>query len=82
MNNISISTDAEDEGRIYYQDVRGSKVIRVLGDKVNPHNRLKKYRLCGFAICLLIKKNGQGFPDFPGYSDFLKSWKTWKTRKT
>ena len=50
MNNISISADTEDEGKIYSQDVRGSKVIRLLGDKENPHNRLKKYRLCGFLV--------------------------------
>ena len=43
-------TDAEAEGKIYTQDVRGSKVIRLLGNKENPHNRLKKYRLCGFDI--------------------------------
>ena len=47
---LRTATDAEDEGRIYSQDVRGSKVIRLLGDKVNPHNRLKKYRLCGFLV--------------------------------
>lgn len=44
------STDTEDEGRKFSQDVRGSKVIRLLGNKANPHNRLKKYRLCGFNI--------------------------------
>ena len=45
-----LSTDAEDEGRKFSQNVRGSKVIRLLGNKANPHNRLKKYRLCGFVI--------------------------------
>ena len=43
-------TDAEDEGRKFSQDVRGIEVMRSLGDKEKPHNRLKKYRLCGFDI--------------------------------
>ena len=50
MNNISISADTEDEGKIYSQDVRGSKAIRLLGDKENPHNRMKNNRLCGFVF--------------------------------
>ena len=32
------------------QKVRGSKAIRLLGDKVNPHNQMKKNWLCGFVV--------------------------------
>ena len=38
---FTTSTDTEDEGRKFSQDVRGMEVMRLLGDKVNPHNRLK-----------------------------------------
>lgn len=32
------------------QKVRGVEVIRLLGDKENPHNRMKNNRLCGFVV--------------------------------
>ena len=32
------------------QVVRGVEVIRLLGDKWNPHNRMKKNRLCGLVV--------------------------------
>ena len=38
------------------QEVRKSEVIRLLGNKANPHNRKKKNRLCGFIIYADIKK--------------------------
>ena len=32
------------------QEVRRMEVMRLLGDKVNPHNRMKKNWLCGFVV--------------------------------
>ena len=32
------------------QKVRRIDVIRLLGDKENPHNRMKKNRLCGLVV--------------------------------
>ena len=32
------------------QEVRGMEVIRLLGDKVNPYNRMKKNWLCGLVV--------------------------------
>ena len=32
------------------QKVRGMEVIRLLGDKANPYNRMKKNRLCGLVV--------------------------------
>ena len=34
------------------QKVRGIEVTRLLGDKVNPYNRMKKNWLCGFVFDL------------------------------
>ena len=31
------------------QEVRRMEVIRLLGDKAYPHNRVKKNRLCGYV---------------------------------
>ena len=33
------------------QEVRRMEVMRLLGDKVNPYNRMKKNWLCGFVVC-------------------------------
>ena len=35
--------------------VRRMEVIRLLGDKANLHNRVKKNRLCGFIVYDNIK---------------------------
>ena len=32
------------------QEVRGIEVMRLLGDKVNLHNRMKKNWLCRFVV--------------------------------
>ena len=48
------------------REVRGVEVIRLLGDKVNPHNRMKQNRLCGFVVCVEKKKQRQ-FLGFLGY---------------
>ena len=64
------------------QEVRKSEVIRLLGNKANPHNRKKKNRLCGFIIYADIKNTSLGFPIYTGFTGFGKSWKTRKTRKT
>ena len=61
--------------------VRRMEVIRLVGDRANPHNRMKKNRLCGFVVaknknCVL------GFPCFLGFLGYLKSRKTRKTWKT
>ena len=32
------------------QEVRGIEVMRLLGDKVNPYNRMKKNWLCGIVV--------------------------------
>ena len=32
------------------QEVRGMEVMRLLGDKENPHNRVKNNRLCGLFL--------------------------------
>ena len=37
------------------KEVRGIEVMRLLGDKVNPHNRMKKNRLCGLSFIDNIK---------------------------
>ena len=34
------------------KEVRGSEVLRLLGNKANPHNRMKKNRLCGLMFVL------------------------------
>jgi hypothetical protein len=36
--------------RMCPQEVRGIEVMRLLGDKVNPYNRMKKNWLCGFIV--------------------------------
>ena len=41
------------------QKVRRIDVIRLLGDKENPHNRMKKNRLYRFVICVEKKKQRQ-----------------------
>ena len=38
------------------QEVRGMEVMRLLGDKVNPYNRMKKNWLCGFVVWMEKKK--------------------------
>ena len=32
------------------QEVRRMEVIRLVGDRANPHNRMKKNRLCGLVF--------------------------------
>ena len=52
--------------RICPRKVRGMEVIRLLGDKANPYNRMKKNRLYGFVICVEKKKQRQ-YLGFLGY---------------
>ena len=49
-----------------FTEVRGVEVIRLLGDKVNLHNRMKQNWLCGFIVCVEKKKQRQ-FLGFLGY---------------
>ena len=46
------------------QKVRGVEVMRLLGDKANPHNRMKKNWLCGFVVD--VRKQNIGC-SFSGY---------------
>ena len=48
------------------QKVRGSEVMRLLGNKANLYNRQKKNRLCGFVVCVEKKKQRQ-YLGFLGY---------------
>jgi hypothetical protein len=57
------------------------EVMKLLSDKVNPHNRMKKNWLCGFVVFAENKKSVLGFPGFPGFLGYLKPSKTRKTRK-
>ena len=45
-----ISADFLSRGEMCLQKVRRMKVIRLVGDKKNLHNRMKKNRLCGLVI--------------------------------
>ena len=63
------------------QEVRGIETMRLSGDKVNPYNRMKKNRLCGFVVCAERKKYVLGFPYFPYFLVYLKSRKIRKIRK-
>ena len=36
--------------RMRPQEVRRMEVMRLSGDKVNPHNQMKKNWLCGFVV--------------------------------
>jgi hypothetical protein len=38
--------------RMFPKKVRGIEVMRLSGDKVNPHNRVKKNWLCRFVFDL------------------------------
>ena len=63
------------------QEVRGMEVMRLLGDNVNPHNRMKTNWLCGFVVCAERKKYVLGFPYFPCFLVYLKSRKIRKIWK-
>ena len=45
-----ISADIWGGLRMCPQEVRGMEVIRLVGDRANPHNRMKKNRLCGLVV--------------------------------
>lgn len=62
------------------QKVRRIEVIRLLGDKGNPHNRKKKNRLCGFLIYNNIKKLLLDYPYYLDFPYFIKSRKTGKSK--
>lgn len=64
------------------QKVRRMEVIRLVGDRANPHNRMKKNRLCGLVVYAESKNYVSGFPCFLGFLGYLKSRKTRKTWKT
>ena len=68
--------------RICPRKVRGIEVMRLLGDKANPYNRMKKNRLYGFVVFAKSKDCVLGFPCFPCFLCYLKSRKTRKTWKT
>ena len=55
------------------QEVRRMEVMRLLGDKENPHNRMRKNRLCGFIFDLCEQNIGCGFS---GYCGFVKTAET------
>ena len=48
------------------KEVRRMELVRLLGDKANPHNRMKYNRLCGFVVCVEKKKQRQ-YLGFLGY---------------
>ena len=64
------------------QKVRRMEVIRLVGDRANPHNRMKKNRLCGLVVWDESENHVSGFPCFLGFLGYLKSRKTRKTWKT
>mgnify|MGYP003505783649 FL=1 len=68
--------------RTRVKEVRGCEVMRLLDNKANPHNRMKKKRLCGFIVLAKSKNYVLGFPCFPCFLCYLKSWKTQKIWKT
>ena len=68
--------------RTRVKEVRGSEVMRLLDDRENLHNRMKKNRLCGFFVSVKRKNYVLGFPYFPCFLCYLKSWKTQKIWKT
>ena len=49
-----------------FAEVRGSEVMRLLGNKANMYNRQKRNRLCGFVVCVEKKKQRQ-YLGFLGY---------------
>ena len=49
------------------REVRGVEVIRLLGDKANPHNRMRKNRLCGFVFLYGEEKTKTVFRVFRVY---------------
>ena len=51
-----ISADFLSRGEMCLQKVRGSKAIRLSGDKVILHNRMKWKRLCGLVVWMEKKK--------------------------
>ena len=57
------------------QEVRGIEVMRLLGDKEKPHNRMIKNRLCGFLIYNNMNKRLLDYPDFLDFIDFNKTEK-------
>ena len=61
--------------------VRRIEVIRLSGDEANPHNRMKKNRLCGLVVFAKSKNYVSGFPFFPCFLGQLKSRKTRKIWK-
>ena len=67
--------------RMCPQEVRRMEVMRLLGDKVNPYNRMKKNWLFGFVVCAERKKYVLGFPYFPCFLVYLKSRKIRKIWK-
>ena len=54
------------------QEVRGMEVMRLSGDKANPHSRMRKNRLCGFLIYNNMNKLLLDYPDFLDFADFNK----------
>ena len=62
------------------QNVRRMEVMRLLGDKVNPHNQMKENRLCGFSIYNYIKKLLLDYPYYLDFPYFIKSRKTGKSK--
>ena len=62
------------------KEVRRMEVMRLLGDKVNPHNRMKENRLCGFLIYNNIKKLLLDYPYYLDFPYFIKSRKTGKSK--
>ena len=67
------------EAKMCSQEVRRMEVMRLLGDKVNPHNRIRKNRLCGFIFDLCEQNIECSFSGFSGYCGF---WKTAETAIT
>ena len=57
------------------QEVRGMEVMRLSGDKANPHSRMRKNRLCGFLIYNNMNKLLLDYPDFLDFADFNKTEK-------
>ena len=70
------------EAKMCSQEVRRMEVMRLLGDKVNPHNRIRKNRLCGFIFDLCEQNIGCSFSGFSGYCGFGKTAITAETAIT
>ena len=60
------------------QKVRRMEVVRLVGDRSNSHNRMKKNRLCGFLIYNNMDKLLLDYPDFMDFPYFEKPKKPGK----